>query len=159
MKSAPFVEKEMPLMCRHHYHPVTLICATVCLPPNNISYECCDNTRRSFKNKLYRYNKTDVERRQTLGPLRSINPDMINHLNKQSPLLLSKSYMLSVHEAIKISYSYHLWCQRWRNCQKMSVTCWMVVDIHGSVAFSKLPIYMENLSRLSKHTLSIISIS
>ena len=37
-------------------------------------------------------NKTGVECRQTLGPLRSINPNMINHFIKQSPLLFSKSY-------------------------------------------------------------------
>ena len=36
-------------------------------------------------------NKTGVERRQTLGPLRSINPNMINHFIKQSPLLFSQS--------------------------------------------------------------------
>ena len=35
--------------------------------------------------------KTGVERRETLGPLRSINPNMINHFIKQSPLLFSKS--------------------------------------------------------------------
>ena len=40
---------------------------------------------------LKRY-KTGVERRQTLGPLRSVNPNMINHFIKQSPLLFSKSY-------------------------------------------------------------------
>ena len=27
-------------------------------------------------------------------------------------------YMLSVHETIKIFYSYHLRCQRWKNCHK-----------------------------------------
>ena len=41
-----------------------------------------------------RKNKTDVERRQTLGCLRSINPNMIKHFIKQSPLLFFKSYML-----------------------------------------------------------------
>ena len=34
-----------------------------------------------------RYNKTDVERRQTLGHPRSINPNMINHVPQQSPLI------------------------------------------------------------------------
>ena len=38
------------------------------------------------------YNKTGVERRQTLGPLRSVNPNMINYFIKQLPLLFSKSY-------------------------------------------------------------------
>ena len=32
-------------------------------------------------------NKTDVERRQTLGHPRSINPNMINHVPQQSPLI------------------------------------------------------------------------
>ena len=32
--------------------------------------------------------KTDVERRQTLGHPRSINPNMINHVPQQSPLIL-----------------------------------------------------------------------
>ena len=89
----------------------------------------------------YTRNKTGVERRQTLGPLRSINPNMINHFIKQSLLR----------------------CQRWRDCQKdvSHLLGWLslVVDIHGSVAFSKLPSDIENLSRLSKHTLSMISIS
>ena len=53
---------------------------------------------------------------------------MINHCAKQSPLLFSKSYMLSVHEAKQISYSYHLRCQRPRNCQKdvsyLLIGCW-----------------------------------
>ena len=66
--------------------------------------------------------KTDVGRRQTLGHPRSINPNMINYVPQKSPHFL-KSYMLSVHEAIKISYSYHLPCQGSRNCQnQMSVT-------------------------------------
>ena len=33
------------------------------------------------------YNKTDVERRQTLGHPGSINPNMINHIPQQSPLI------------------------------------------------------------------------
>ena len=33
------------------------------------------------------WNKTDVERRQTLGHPRSINPNMINHVPQQSPLI------------------------------------------------------------------------
>ena len=33
------------------------------------------------------FNKTDVERRQTLGHPRSINPNMINHVPQQSPLI------------------------------------------------------------------------
>ena len=34
-----------------------------------------------------KYNKTDVERRQTLGHPGSINPNMINHVPQQSPLI------------------------------------------------------------------------
>ena len=104
---------------------------------------------------------SDVERLQTLGHLRPINPNMINHFATQSPLLYSESYMLCVHEAIKISYSYHLRCQRPRNCQKDVSHFWLFVNIHGSVDFPILSIDIEKLSRWSKHrpTLSIISIS
>ena len=35
----------------------------------------------------YIKNKTDVERRQTLGHPKSINPNMINHVPQQSPLI------------------------------------------------------------------------
>ena len=65
--------------------------------------------------------KTDVERRQTLGHSRSI----IQTWSIMSPnnyLSFSKSCMLSVHEAITISYSYHLPCQGSRNCQKSDVS-------------------------------------
>ena len=72
-----------------------------------------------YKRTDFKINKTDVERRQTLGHPRSINPNMINHVPQQSPL---KSYMLSVHEAIKISFSYHVPCQGSRNCQKSDVS-------------------------------------
>ena len=41
---------------------------------------------------LLNMNKTGVERRQTLGPLRSVNPNMINYFIKQLPLLFFKSY-------------------------------------------------------------------
>ena len=82
---------------------------------------------------------------------------MINRFIKQSPLFFSKSYMLSLYEAIKILYSYHLRCQGWRNCQKhVKSLVGLVVDFHGSVAFPILPIDIENVSRLSKHTLSMI---
>ena len=70
----------------------------------------------------------------------------------------SHIYMLSVHEAIKISYLYHLVCQGSRNSQKSDVSNHSVVCWHGSVAFPILPIDIENLSRLSKCTLPIISI-
>ena len=33
------------------------------------------------------FDKTDAERRQTLGHPRSINPNMINHVPQQSPLI------------------------------------------------------------------------
>ena len=98
---------------------------------------------------MYIYNKTDVERRQTLGHLRSINPNMINPFAKQSPLLLSKS----LHEAVKTSY--YLRSQRCsRNCTKDVKSldgCWytwfgsLSNNAHG----------YNNLSRLSKNTLSI----
>ena len=34
-----------------------------------------------------KYNKTDVKRRQTLGHPRSINPNMINHVPQQLPII------------------------------------------------------------------------
>ena len=71
---------------------------------------------------------------------------------------LSHIHMLSVHEAIKISYAYHLACLGSRNSQKSDVSNHSVVCWHGSVAFPILPIDIENLSRLSKCTLPIISI-
>ena len=37
--------------------------------------------------EIYKKNKTDVGRRQTLGHPRSINPNMINHVPQQSPLI------------------------------------------------------------------------
>ena len=72
----------------------------------------------------FMFYKTDVGRRQTLGHPRSINPNMINHVPQQSPLIFEVIYyMLSVHEAITISYSYHLPSQGSRNCQnQMSAT-------------------------------------
>ena len=72
-----------------------------------------------------------------------------NHLS------FSKSYMLSVHEAIKILFSYHLPCQGSRNCQKSDVSNHSFVDMVRSPI---LPIHIANLSRLSKCTLPITSI-
>ena len=60
--------------------------------------------------------------------------------------------MLSVHEAIQISYSYHLPCQGSRNCQKSDVSNHSFVDMVRSPI---LPIHIANLSRLSKCTLPI----
>ena len=42
--------------------------------------------------KIILKNKTDDERRQTLGHPRSINPSMINHVAKQSPLIFKVIY-------------------------------------------------------------------
>ena len=68
--------------------------------------------------------------------------------------------MVSVQEAIMISYSYHIQCQGSRNRQtQLSVIYCLFVDIRGSVAFVILPIDMENASQLSKRNLSTISIS
>ena len=110
-----------------------------------------------MKPETLKANKTDVGRRQTLGHPRSINPNMINAVAKQSPLISQVIYVLSVHEAMKISYSHHLACQGSRNSQKSDVSNHSVVCWHGSVAFPILPIDIENLSRLSKCTLPIIA--
>ena len=75
------------------------------------------------EDSLNKYDKTDVERRQTLGHPSSINPYMLNHVPQQSPLILS------VHEAIQISFSYHLPCQGSRNCQKSDVSNHSFVDM------------------------------
>ena len=44
----------------------------------------------------FRINKTDVGRRQTLGHPRSINPNMINDVAKQSPLISQVIYIYAV---------------------------------------------------------------
>ena len=50
--------------------------------------------------------------------------------------------MLSVHEAVKISYLYPLRCQ----LLKLDYIFWLFVDIHGSVAFPLLlPIDTETI--------------
>ena len=79
-------------------------------------------------------------------------------MSPNNHLSFSKSYMLSLHEAIKISYLYHLAHQGSRNSQKSDVSNHSVVCWHGSIAFPILPIDIENLSQLSKCTLPIISI-
>ena len=77
-----------------------------------------------------------------------------NHLS------FSKSCMLSVLEAMTISYSDHLQCQSlMMDCQSQTlVTCWLFVDIHSSAAFPILPMDIENRSRLLECTLLIVSI-
>ena len=44
-------------------------------------------TPHCFMHYNYNLYKTDAERRQTLGHPRSINPNMINHVPQQSPLI------------------------------------------------------------------------
>ena len=89
-----------------------------------------------FKQACITYNKTGVERRQTLGPLRSINPNMINHFIKQSPLLFSKSYtqyryVLSVHESI--------YKESTKDCQiDVSHLCWLSLVVVDTTWFGRL---------------------
>ena len=52
---------------------------------HQITSKLCINNKDTF---IYIKNKTDVERRQTLGHPRSINPNMINHVPQQSPPLI-----------------------------------------------------------------------
>ena len=54
-------------------------------------------------------------------------------MSPNNHLSFSKSYMLSVHEAIKISYSYHLPCQDSRNCQKSNVSNHSFIDMVRSL--------------------------
>ena len=96
---------------------------------------------------IFKNDKTHIECRQTLGHPRSIIPTW-SIMSPNNHLSFSKSYMLSVHEAINISHLYHLACQGSRNSQKSYVSNHSVVYWHG----------IENLSRLSKCTLPIISI-
>ena len=88
---------------------------SICLIPQ-LKRCLTGSTRQQKRLRQLIINKTDVGRRQTLGHPSSINPNMINHV-PNNHLSFSKSNMLSVHEAIKISYSYHLPCQGSRNCQ------------------------------------------
>ena len=86
------------------------------------------------------------DRRWTPTNLRSINPNMINHFIKQSPLLF-------IHAVCKWIYRGST-----RDCQiDVSHLCWLslVVDTTWFGRLSNMPIDIENLSRLSKHTLSI----
>ena len=50
-------------------------------------------------------------------------------MSPNNHLSFSKPYMLSVHEAKKILYSYHLRCQGSRNCQKSDVSNHSFVDM------------------------------
>ena len=50
-------------------------------------------------------------------------------MSPNNHLSFSESFMLSVHEAIQISYLYHLPCQGSRNCQKSDVSNHSFVDM------------------------------
>ena len=93
-------------------------------------------------------NKTDVEPWQTFGHPRSINPNMINHVPQQS---FSKSSMLSVHKAIKISYSYHFPCQGTRNCQKSDVSNHSFVDMVRRLSNTAHP-YSKSISIIKMYS-------
>ena len=54
-------------------------------------------------------------------------------MSPNNHLSFSKSYMLSIHEAITILYSYHLPCQGSRNCQKSDVSNHLFVDMVRSL--------------------------
>ena len=100
--------------------------------------------------------KTGVERRQTLGHLRSINPNMINHVPQQSPLIFWVIYVVCTRSNKNFVFVSSP-MSRFKKLSKVRcqqpLVCW-----HGSVAFPILPIHIANLSRLSKCTLPIISI-
>ena len=101
-------------------------------------------------------NKTDVERRQTLGHPRSINPNMINHVPQQSPLIFWVIYVVCTRSNKNFVFVSSP-MSRFKKLSKVRcqqpLLCWL-----GSVAFPILPIHIANLSRLSKCTLSIILI-
>ena len=101
--------------------------------------------------------KTDVERRQTLGHRRSINPNMINHVPQQSPLIFQVIYVVCTRSNKNFVFVSSP-MSRFKKLSKVRcqqpLVCW-----HGSVAFPILPIHIENLFRLSKSTqLSIANI-
>ena len=87
-------------------------------------------------------NKTDVECRETLGHLGTINPNMIKHFAKQSPLLFWVTYTLctqSNQHFLLIAYP----MSRLMEWSKSDVSL-LFVDICGSVPFTILPIVIEN---------------
>ena len=90
-------------------------------------------------------------------PPRSINPNMINHLPQQSPLIFKVIYVVCTlsKKKFRIRIISHVKVQetvKSQRCQQPLV-CW-----HRSVGFPILPIHIANLSRLSKCNLPIISI-
>ena len=128
----------VPNSTNMHYDSIVHFCFFIYISPNAVEIESVkvwtlrlckmSVTKHNVKNKVpfktyhsaliskILCNKTDVGRRETLGHPSSINPNMINHV-PNNHLPFCKSNMLSEHEAIKISYSYHLPCQGSRNCQ------------------------------------------
>ena len=102
-------------------------------------------------------NKTDVERQQTLGHTRSINPNMINHVPQQSPFIYvvctrsNKNFVFVSSPMSRFKKLSKVRCQQ--PPVQQPLVCW-----HGSVAFPILPIHIANLSRLSKCILPLISI-
>ena len=108
---------------------------------------CCSTF---FRNLVW--NKTDVERRQTLGNPRSINPNMINHVAKQSPIifchmccLYTKQYkfrirIISMSRSKKLS---KIRCQQPLGC----LLPWLAPSAAGCVIFH----LMDWWSRDCKH--------
>ena len=100
-------------------------------------------------------NRNDIKCPKPLSHLRSINPNMINHFAKQSPLLACCLYMkhqrfcihiipiVKAQGTVKVKYQPRTHC---------------LSNILNSVIFPILPIDIENSSQSSNHTLSIISI-
>ena len=99
--------------------------------------------------------KTDVERRQTLGHPRSINPNMINHVPQQLPIIFKVMYVVCTRSNKNFVFVSSP-MPRFKKLSK--VRCQQPLVWHGSVAFPILPIHIANLSRLSKCNLPIITI-
>ena len=95
--------------------------------------------------------KTDIEHRETLSPLRSINPN-INHFTSQTPLCILVMFVVSFFVC------------KWSNKDFVFISSpmspvksnsWLFLYIHTSVAFPELlPIDIENPYRSSKCTVS-----
>ena len=72
-------------------------------------------------------------------------------MSPNNHLSFSKSYMLSVHEAIKISHSYHLPYQGSRNCQKSDVSNHSFDDMVRSLSDTAHP-YNKSISIIKMYS-------
>ena len=79
IRSVPWLQMSWLLKSPGHQQPWHWLCMiNILLSP----------IRKDFNNPCHlSFDKTDVKRRQTLGHPRSINPNMINHVPQQLPII------------------------------------------------------------------------